>query len=183
MGVELLPKFITRKGNPEIPFGQKYEEFSPKGVVVSGYVLHRTNFPCIDVMLGSLRDGIERKTRFEVDSGTFVTVLMPKDAKHLFKTATNIEKDYILQFNGTRVEGRFLDTEIWLNGKYLSEDVLLAIRLRVFAPEYVTNHRYSSLLGLDALGQFNKLEIDLADGKVVFRAKDSDNVKAYRKIL
>lgn len=190
MRVELLPEFLKRKEKPELPFDQQYEEFDPKGVVVSGYVPSYSPFtPFIDGDLGSLRDGTTRKTRFLVDSGAHVTVLMPRDAKLLLKRVKREpprDRSHIVGVKSSmRIEGTFLDTEVWFSGKYFSEDVLLAIRLRAFLileKEDSRDRGFASLLGRDVLGQSQKLEIVLANGRVVFKAKNSDNVRAYRKI-
>lgn len=178
---ELLSRFIKRGEKAEILLGQEYETFSPKGTTIQGYV--SGGIAMIDANVGFLESGIVRKIKFEVDSGSYMTLLMPEDARHLLKTGVHLRKGYVrLLANNEKIEGTFMDTEVWFSGKHTQRDVLLAMKLRVFV---LGGHDQGSLslLGRDVLGHFRETQIVLAHGKVVFKAKESDKVKAYRKPL
>lgn len=160
-------------------FSNKYEKFSPGGTTVQGYVLPRGQV-MIDTQVGFLENDRAIKVHFEVDSGSRATILMPKDAKHLSRTGILARNDYLRTVDGTRLEGGWIDTEVWFSGKHSRRDILLAIPLRVFILDVGGGF---SLLGRDALSFFKKIQISIADGEVIAKTRESDKVKAYKKII
>lgn len=181
MRSELFSRFIPRK-QKERPFFQTHEVISPNGTIVRGYVEGKSLSPMVDAQIGSLKNGVARKTPFLVDTGAFVTVLTPEDGHDFLKGKTFLVRKSFPMVDGTKIETTMVNTEIWFSGKDSSRDTLLAVKV----PVYVLDHCpdiYPSTLGRDVLGLFERLRITLAEGKVVFEAGDSNKVKAYRKII
>lgn len=181
MRSEFLSRFIPRTPE-ERAFFQTHEALSPNGTIVTGYVEGKSLSPMIDAQIGVLKSGFAKKTLFEVDTGSSVTVLKPHDGAHLLKGKTFLVRKSFPMVDGTKIETTMVNTEIWFSGKDSSRDTLLAVKVPVYVPDHWSDI-YPSILGRDVLGLFARLRITLAEGEVVFEAGDSNKIKAYRKII